>query len=188
MWWLVVLLVLFLVIVIVRDLKINNDLKKNNLPTLQIGKTVSPVLTKEPDESETAPEAEQKQFRYEKKGFLTPVEKKFLQTLKALNDYNLIIIPQVNLATIIQKIGDFRYQNELYRNIDFGVFDSEYNLLLLIELNDSSHRQYQRQQRDLKVNDIVSGAGIKLMKFYTDKPNNQDYVIGRILGELGIAK
>ena len=90
----------------------------------------------------------------------------------------------MNLATIIQKIGDFRYQNELYRNIDFGVFDSEYNLLLLIELNDSSHRQ----QRDLKVNDIVSGAGIKLMKFYTDKPNNQDYVIGRILGELGIAK
>ena len=183
--WQIWLIVLLIVIVILY-------LRKNNLLTqkrpVKTVPPVLPVLAKESDEGEAEPEPESKQFQYKKKDFLTPVEKKFLQTLKVLNDYNLIVIPQVNLATIIQKIGDFRYQSELYRNIDFGVFDSEYNLLLLIELNDLSHQQYQRRERDWKVKDLVDKAEIKLMKFYTDKPNTQEYVIGRILGELGIPK
>ena len=175
-WWIWIIILLIIVIIF--------QLRKNNSPAAK--KTNTPALSKESIESDTEPEV--KQFQYKKKAFLTPGEKKFLQTLRTLNNYNLIIIPQVNLATIVQKIGEFRYQSELYRNIDFGVFDSEYNLLLLIELNDPSHQQYQRKQRDIKVQDIVARAEIKLMKFYTDKPNNPDYVIGRILDELGIPK
>ena len=175
--WIWILILLAIVIIFL--------LKKKNAPSQKnVNKTESAALTEEADENDI----KTKQFQYKRKVFLTPVEKNFLQTLKILSNYNLTVIPQVNLATIVQKIGEFRYQNELYRNIDFGVFDSEYNLLLLIELNDQSHNQYQRQKRDLKVQDIVSRAEIKLIKFYTDKSNNPDYVIGRILGELGITK
>ncbi|WP_242828597.1 DUF2726 domain-containing protein [Enterocloster clostridioformis] len=96
-------------------------------------------------------------------------------------------MPQVNLATIIQKTGEFKYQNELYRNIDFGIFDKNYNILLLIELNDISHQQYKRRERDMKVKEIVKQADIKLINFYTDKPNKPEYVTKRILNELAIS-
>ncbi|MCD7994828.1 MAG: DUF2726 domain-containing protein, partial [Clostridia bacterium] len=75
---------------------------------------------------------------------------------------------------------------ELYRNIDFGIFDKNYNILLLIELNDISHQQYKRRERDMKVKEIVKQADIKLINFYTDKPNKPEYVTKRIMNELAI--
>jgi len=124
--------------------------------------------------------------QYKKKNFLTYTEKNFLSMLYELKKYDLIIVPQVNLATIIQKTGEFQYQNELYRNIDFGIFDKNYNILLLIELNDKTHQQYKRRERDIKVKEIIKQANIKLITFYTDKPNKPDYVIKRIIKELEI--
>ena len=124
--------------------------------------------------------------QYKKKNFLTYAEKNFLSMLYELKKYDLIIVPQVNLATIIQKTGEFQYQNELYRNIDFGIFDKNYNILLLIELNDKTHQQYKRRERDIKVKEIIKQANIKLITFYTDKPNKPDYVIKRIIKELEI--
>lgn len=129
-------------------------------------------------------QADEKKIQYKKKSFLTASEKKFLAILRELAKHGIIVVPQVNLATVIQKTGEFRYQSELYRNIDFGVFDREYNLLLLIELNDFSHQQGSRQRRDIRVKDITSQAGIKLITFYTDKPNKPEYVIARVLDEL----
>ncbi|MDR1795507.1 MAG: DUF2726 domain-containing protein [Erysipelotrichaceae bacterium] len=125
-----------------------------------------------------------KNYHYAPKKLLTGSEKNFFSTLQQLQQYNLQVFPQVNLATIIEKSGKFRYQNELYRNIDFGIFDRDYNVLLLIELNDPSHFQKDRKARDTKVKDIVKQANLELMTFYTDKPNKPEYVISRILKSL----
>ena len=92
----------------------------------------------------------------------------------------MVVVPQVNLASVVKKEGEFKWQNELYRNIDYGIFDRDYNLLLLIELNDPSHEQYARRQRDSKVKDICRAAEIELMTFYTNKPNEKAYVLNRI--------
>lgn len=121
---------------------------------------------------------------YSKKAFMSNSEKKFFNTLKQLEKHGLIIVPQVNLASIVKKEGNSRYNTELFRNIDFGVFDRDYNVRLLIELNDSSHNQKHRQYRDIRVKEIVKSAGIPLMTFYTNKPNNPEYVISRIMKEL----
>jgi len=164
-WWFYVLVVLVAIIIIQALTK----------------KRASP---KEPADSENT----DTQFQYRKKNFLTADEKSFLVILRELAKYNLLVVPQINLATVVQKVGEFRYQNELYRNIDFGVFDKEYNLLLLIELNDSSHSQKDRQKRDSRVKDIVAQAEIKLMTFYTDKPNKPEYVIDRILQVINVQK
>lgn len=61
------------------------------------------------------------------------------------------------------------------------------NILLLIELNDISHQQYKRRERDMKVKEIVKQADIKLINFYTDKPNKPEYVTKRIINELAIS-
>ncbi len=59
-------------------------------------------------------------------------------------------MPQVNLASIIKKEKDFptQYQNELYRNIDFGIFDKDtMEVKLLIEINDKTQCN-QTEKRD----------------------------------------
>ena len=94
------------------------------------------------------------------------------------------IIPQVNLNSIIDKKSNQRYRTELYRLIDFGIFDSDFNLKLLIELNDGTHNQKKRISRDIKVKKICSAAGYKIMTFYTKYPNEKNYVVNRILEEL----
>lgn len=112
------------------------------------------------------------------------MKKRFYSKLKNIETLGYKVIPQVNLASIITKQSDSRYNTELFRNIDFGIFDNEYNLLLLIELNDSSHKQAIRHERDLKVKRSCESAKIKLIFFYTSYPNEEDYIINRILKAL----
>ncbi len=123
---------------------------------------------------------------------MTYNERIFYNKLIELEDeYNLKIQPQINLATIIKKKNNNYYKrvNELFRNIDFGIFSKNYNdLLLLIELNDKSHNKKERKLRDEKVKDIVKEAGIKLITFYTNFPNKEEYIKNRILKEINIQR
>ena len=52
---------------------------------------------------------------------------------------------QVNLGAIIEKKSSIKYRNGLFRNIDYGIFTKDFKLLLLIELNDSSHKEYNKK-------------------------------------------
>ena len=125
-----------------------------------------------------------KNIGYIGKEFLTPSEKHFLSLLKEVETLGLIVVPQINLATIIQKTGKYTWQNELFRNIDYGIFDGEYKLLLLIELNDKSHQQYNRRNRDIKVHDILRQANIDMITFYTNMPNKAEYVVNRVMNKI----
>ena len=120
---------------------------------------------------------------YSKKNLMTNTEYLFYLKLKDLEDiYNYKIIPQINLASIIKKNNNSYYYNDLFRNIDFALLSSDYSeVLLLIELNDKSHKLKKRRQRDLKVEKICKSASIPLIKFYTSYSNEKDYVIDRIL-------
>lgn len=119
-----------------------------------------------------------KTYHYQTKRFLSPSELDFYHKLDLFQS-TYRVIPQVNLACVVDKI-DGKYQSELYRNIDYGLFDANFNLLLLIELNDSSHNTKKRQIRDAKVRKICDECHIPLLTFYTSYPNNVDYVCDRI--------
>ena len=69
-------------------------------------------------------------YEYRKRKFLTISEIDFYNTLTELNN-EYIVVPQVNLGTIVEKV-DSKYRSELFKNIDFGVFTPEFELLLLI--------------------------------------------------------
>lgn len=120
---------------------------------------------------------------YEQRKFMTNSEIKFYRTLLELgSNYN--IVPQVNLATIVRKKSK-GYINELFKNIDFVIFDKNFDaVLLLIELNDSTHEKIERKDRDLRVKKICNDADLKLMTFYTKYPNETNYVISRIKKEI----
>ena len=125
---------------------------------------------------------------YIPKKFLSNNEYNFLTKFVDLeNELHVNIVPQVNLASVIQKVSDSRFNTELFRNIDFGIFNADYSkLLLLIELNDASHNDYHRKKRDIKVHDICNKAGIKLITFYTKYSNEKEYVKSRIVKELDL--
>lgn len=111
---------------------------------------------------------------------MSETEYNFYLKMKPLEE-EYRIVSQLNLASVVQKISSYRYQTELYRNIDFAIFSKDYKeLLLLIELNDSTHQQKSRKKRDAKVQKICDECQIKLIKFYTNRPNEQMYVINRI--------
>ena len=125
---------------------------------------------------------------YVPKKFLSNNEYNFLTKFIDLeNVLHVHIVPQVNLAAVINKVSDNRFNTELFRNIDFGIFNADYSkLLLLIELNDESHNNYHRKKRDIKVRNICDKVGIKLITFYTKYSNEKEYVKGRIIKELGM--
>ena len=123
---------------------------------------------------------------YSKKDLMTRFERYFYDILVELEEeLDVIIHPQVNLATIVRKEINNHYINELFRNIDFAIFDKDYKkVLLLIEINDNTHYTKKRIVRDIKVEKILKQADIKLMKFYSNYPNNKDYVKNRVKQEI----
>ena len=132
---------------------------------------------------EISPEEEVHYFR---KPFMTRTEKDLFYKMKRLeSELNVHVLPQISLASVIRKESRQRYQNELNRIIDFGIFDHDYTkLLLLVELNDPTHNMPERKRRDHKVRSICKEAGIKIMTFYTNKQNEELYVQNRIKEEL----
>ena len=117
---------------------------------------------------------------YVKKCLITQAEKNFYnKLLRATYKYDVIVQPQVNLASVIDK-QYAKYRNELFRNIDFGIFDKNYNLLVLIEYNDHTHYQSGRKYRDIQVKQICDLAGIPLLSFWTHFENKPEYLESRI--------
>ena len=77
------------------------------------------------------------------------------------------IFPQVPLSQIVEKHSQANYKTELFRVIDFCVFDSEYYPVLCIEINDATHVTKSRAKRDSKVLEILQSARIPLVVFWT---------------------
>ena len=126
---------------------------------------------------------------YIPKKFLSNNEYNFLTKFIDLeSELHVNIVPQVNLVSVVEKVSNnSRFNTELFRNIDFGIFNADYSkLLLLIELNDESHNNSHRKKRDIKVHDICNKTGIKLITFYTKYSNEKEYVKGRIVKELNL--
>ncbi len=100
-----------------------------------------------------------------KDSLITASEREYLKIIDAYFSKDYIILPQVNLASVIEKQGE-GFRNELFRNVDFGIFDYNYRPLVLIEINDNTHFRKDRQERDLKVQEICKKAKIPLVTFW----------------------
>lgn len=88
--------------------------------------------------------------------------------------------PQMNLATFITKTDDSPFHNELFRNVDFLVTNERYKPLFVIEINDQTHLNQDRKERDEKVRKICEEAGIPILNFWTSYGVNSDYINRKI--------
>ncbi len=108
-----------------------------------------------------------------KESLMTKTEYEYFKIINAYFGDEYLVIPQINLAAVIDKIGE-GYRTELFRNADFGVFDYNYRPILLIEINDNTHFRKDRMERDKKVAEICKKARLPLVTFWTkDGIDNQ---------------
>lgn len=120
-------------------------------------------------------------FLYEvKKTLISKAEQSFYAAIKASIPEGFCVFPQINLASFIARTDDARYHNELFRNVDFLVTDSEYRPKIVIEINDQTHLNNDRKERDEKVQKICEEAGIPILKLWTNYGANPDYIKRRI--------
>lgn len=138
---------------------------------------IQPIYKKKHHKKNKDKITKNKDYNYiTKNSLMTPIEIQFFQCFQNILKNYFYIFPQINLATIINKISTSKYQNELYRNIDFGIFDKNFKPLLLIEINDLTHKQKDRIERDKKVSEICSMAGLPLIQFWTSYGINPEYI------------
>lgn len=118
----------------------------------------------------------QKPQYFVKERLLTPTEVKYYNVIRYIIGENFLLLPQINLASVINKKGQSNFRSELFRNIDFGIFDQNFRPLILIEINDNTHLRKDRVARDKKVADICKRAGIPLVTFWVKDGINEDYI------------
>ena len=125
-------------------------------------------------------EAEGKFLYQLKSSLVTDTEMNYLKCIKDVLPKGYLIQPQVNLASFIIRTDGARYQNELFRNVDFIITDLFYKPLILIEINDQTHLSRDRVERDKKVANICEEAGIPIIKLWTSYGVNPEYIKKRI--------
>ncbi|WP_106764174.1 DUF2726 domain-containing protein [Pseudoruminococcus massiliensis] len=157
------------------------------------GKWHSPNSSCESSSIQSNDAQQSQKFIYNPKpSLITEAEKGFYNVIKELIPDNYLLFPQINLAAVISKDDDSsHFQNELFRNIDFLITDSEFKPLIFIEINDSSHNSNQRKERDQKVHNICEEAGIPIITLWTSYGVNKEYIKKRIdttLSELPIKR
>ncbi len=99
-----------------------------------------------------------------KKSLLNQYEMVLYKILEENLDKKYIVLPQINLQSIIETNSNKR-NNELYRNLDFVIFYRDsLKPILAIELNGLLHKEDKYVKlRDESIKRILNSAGLKLI-------------------------
>lgn len=126
-------------------------------------------------EQTTAGESQQKDYSqsYQAKYLLTKNEwheHKKLQKLAA--EKGLVVCPKVRLLDIIEpRKGEKDYKTLFYKvqakHVDFLICDQSMHIKAVLELDDSSHNQKDRQDRDTFVDQILTSVGYKVIRTHS---------------------
>ena len=125
-------------------------------------------------------EPEEKEILYRKnKYFLTDAEKNFFFVLKPIADrHNLIIFSKVRLLDLffVPRYDRSSRSRIIQKHVDFVLCEPRnIDPVCAIELDDSSHKQESRIERDDFVNQVFDSAGLPLIRIknsYSYDPQN----------------
>ena len=124
-------------------------------------------------------------YLYElKHSLLSNCEMEYMKEILNILPENYRLVPQANLASFIDRTDSAKYRNELYRNVDFLIVDSAYRPKAVIEINDSTHNDPTRRERDKKVKNICEEAGITVIPFWTSYGINTEYIQKKVVSVL----
>ena len=120
-------------------------------------------------------------YIYEVKNrLISNTEQRFYEAILQAIPVGYYAFPQINLASFIDRTDDARFHNELFRNVDFLITDSNFHPVTIIEINDQTHLTPERKERDEKVRRICEEAGIPIIKLWTSYGVNVEYIRQKI--------
>lgn len=133
----------------------------------------------------TVSEINSEKYLYDLRGrLISRNEAEYFKAITSAIPVDYHIFPQINLASFIDRTDNARYRNELFRNVDFLITDSEYAPKIVVEVNDQTHLERDRRERDEKVAKICEEAGIPIIKLWTSYGVQPDYIQKRISEQL----
>ncbi|EHH1238174.1 DUF2726 domain-containing protein [Vibrio parahaemolyticus] len=87
----------------------------------------------------------------------TKTERRFYRVLQELIPDEYVIHSQVSLMALVQPTNFKDNSRTWAKRMDYVITDRDTKVLAVIELDDSSHRQKKRQERDIYVNNALNG-------------------------------
>lgn len=153
-------------------------MRRGRVPTyqIQINKTLAnpvaePVTYVPAPEIKPQIEEDTNNSRYSlRQSLITPAEKDFLKVLEEVVGDRYIIKPQVQLSSIVKPVDSNEHFTNYHdfnqikaKSIDFVLFDKDYRPYLAIELDDSSHRRWDRMKRDIFIDDVMKGVHLRII-------------------------
>lgn len=106
---------------------------------------------------------------YQRKHLLTKNEyREYMKLRQYAADRGLLICPKVRLLDIIEpRKGEKDYKSLFYKvqakHVDFVICDQDLRIKAVLELDDSSHDQKDRKERDAFVDQILTSVGYKVI-------------------------
>ncbi|HCE4764142.1 DUF2726 domain-containing protein [Vibrio parahaemolyticus] len=114
---------------------------------------------------QTSTEPKKSVIQHKKHSYLcSKAENNFYQVLLEILPSNYIVHCQVSMMAIVQPVNFKDNSKTWAKRLDFVITDRDTQIFAVIELDDSSHRQKKRQERDLYVNSAFEGHH-KLLRF-----------------------
>jgi len=115
-------------------------------------------------------------YHYERRQYLmTQRERQFYAVLRETIDSEYFIFPQIHLSSILNhKVQNGQNWKAALstiqrKSVDYVVCDRAFHPLVAIELDDASHKQADRKNRDELVNYVLNNAHMPLVRFKQDE-------------------
>lgn len=114
---------------------------------------------------------------YQKKHLLTKNEyREYMKLRQYATNRGLLICPKVRLLDIIEpRKGEKNYKSLFYKvqakHVDFVICDQNLRIKAILELDDNSHNQKDRQERDAFVDQILTSVGYKVIHVHAITEN-----------------
>lgn len=124
------------------------------------------------------------EYKYEPQHLMTTNEKiQFRKIQIWANKHNLLIFTKVRLLDLITPRRDQQnYKGALWKiqskHVDFVICDQEIRVKCIIEINDRSHNQQDRIERDKFVLEVLQACGYKMLMTYNITDEQLDKICG----------
>jgi len=127
-------------------------------------------------------------FYHKNKYFLTDAEKNFFFVLKSITDrHNLLIFSKVRLLDLffVPRHDQSSRSRIIQKHVDFVLCEpNNIDPICAIELDDNSHNQESRIERDNFVNQVFNSAGLPLIRIKNSYSYNSQDIEAKIVSAI----
>ncbi len=120
---------------------------------------------------------------YTVKSLLTPTEARFFSCLEHISQRRCRIQIKPRLADVFAHAkGDLAGFNKIsQKHVDFLICrNDDWTPMLAIELDDASHEQKARKERDIFVNALFASTGIPLLRIHVNEIHQVETLVDKL--------